>query len=115
MYEPSSGASDQYLNVELSSPAPSGGVTFDVVVEGGSAKLGVDADVVSEAGLVGMSIPQGHTYASFQVRVHPDDAPESPETLDFRLLNVRGNVAVLDDDATLTIVDYDTPVRIEPA
>ena len=112
-YEASWGDSDQHLSVELSSPAPSGGVTFDVVVVGGSAKLGVDADVVSEAGLVGMSIPHGQTSASFQVRVRADDIPEFPETLDFRLLNVRGNVAVLDDDATLTIVDYDTPVRVE--
>ena len=102
-----------YVTVELSSPAPAGGVTFDIVVEEGTAQRSVDVDVVDENGLTDMSIPQGHTYATFDVLVRADDLPESSETMRFHLRNVRGDVVVQDDDATLTIVDYDTPVPLE--
>ncbi|HSK08199.1 MAG TPA: M12 family metallo-peptidase, partial [Vicinamibacterales bacterium] len=101
-----------YVNVTLSSPAPAGGITFDVVVEAGSAVLGADAEVEPGFQLQGMAIPAGWTYASIPVRVHSDAIAEGPETIGFRLQNVRGSATVLDDHATLTIVDYDDKVRV---
>lgn len=101
------------MRVELSSPAPAGGITFDVVVEDGSAVLGTDADVEPGAQLVDVVIAQGQQVATVPVRVYADDLAEPSETLRFRLENVRGAVAVRDTDATMTIVDYDRTVRVE--
>lgn len=113
VYEYSRDQDEWSVSVELSSPAPPGGVTFDIEIEPGSAEVGVDAEVVSPAALRGVSLAEGRSYFAFNVRVFADDIPESSETIGFRLSNVQGNVVVRDDHATMTIVDYDRVVRVE--
>lgn len=107
------GSWDEIANVRLSSPAPAGGVTFDIEVEGGSAEPGVDFDLPPASELTGIVFAQGQSSHNFGIRLHSDDIHEPPETIKIRLTNVRGNVAVPDDEATMTIVDRGEKVHIE--
>lgn len=104
---------NEYVNVRLSSPAPAGGVTFDIVVDGGSAQPGVDFDLPAASELTGIVFNQGQSSYNFRIRLRSDDIHETPETIRFRVANVRGNVAVPDDAATMTILDRSDKVRLE--
>src|SRR5690606_7826495 len=62
------------FDVRLSSPAPAGGVRFDVaVVAGGTATPGVD---FTSASAVGQVIAAGQRDATFEVAVLPDTVIE---------------------------------------
>ena len=100
------------VHVRLSSPAPGGGITFDLAFEPGPATHGVDFEPWNAATLQDIVIPPGATSASVELRIFDDDAPEPTETAGIRLQDVRGAVTVLDDQATLGIVDDDRTVRV---
>ncbi len=96
--------------VALSKPADNP-VTFDVVINPGTAVPGVDFVMPT---IVGLSIPAGQTYTSFTVTVKGDDVIESDETFTAALVNVVGlpvaraqarGTILNDDNATLSIAD----------
>lgn len=101
-----SGVSATFL-VRLSSPAPAGGVNFEVALGGGAADPGEYS-----LGNWHTSIPEGYTEASFEVRTVPDTIAEPAETILVQLRNVQG-MEVFDGEAIVTIVDDDTTVPVD--
>lgn len=101
-----------YMPVRLSSPAPAGGVTFDIEIQAGSAQAGVDFDPPPAAELTGIFLAPGQMTHHVGIRILSDAIPEPPETISVRLKNVQGNVAVPDGEATMTILDRSEEVRV---
>src|SRR5690606_13775810 len=86
--EPYQGTASLNFSVRLSSPAPAGGVQFDVAtVAGGTATAG--SDFVSRA-VTAQVIPEGAREWTFTVDVLPDERTEGDEAVPVRLANVRG-------------------------
>lgn len=104
--------SNSRVFVSMSSPAPAGGITFDVVIEGASATPAVDFAVEPGAPMEDILIPEGRTSAEIPLRIYGDSLREGPETATFRLRNVRGDVVVVDDESTLFISDDDGTVTV---
>lgn len=77
------------FRLRLSTPAPAGGVSFDISTRDGSAIAG--ADYV--AGAERMSIPHGAMQADWQVPVVPDRSIEATETMEVVVSNVVGATA----------------------
>lgn len=96
------------FSVNLSSPAPAGGVSFDIATSDGSATSGIDYEPLS---MSGQTIPEGARSASFFVRVKPDTTIEPNETVRVALTNVTG-MAVYDAEAVGTILNDDPRVQI---
>jgi hypothetical protein len=96
--------------VQSSTPAPAGGIGFDLVQAGGSATSGVDYRFAPQRGLV---IAEGTRYAHLYValEVVGDDAIEGDETIGVRLENVTG-ASSPDPTATVTIIDDDPRVQL---
>ena len=67
------------FTVSLSTPAPAGGVTFDIATADGTATT-ADADYVTRS-LTGQTISAGNTSYTFDVTVNGDSAIESNETV----------------------------------
>ena len=110
--EPYQGPASLDFVVRLSSPAPAGGVTFDVAtVGGGTATAGLD--YVSHAA-TGQVIPEGEREWAFRVDVLPDERVEGDETVRVRLTNVRG-MQVYDAEAVGVIVDDDPRPKVAGA
>lgn len=107
--EPNEGSVQLNFVVRLSSPAPAGGVGFDIAtVGGGTATPG--SDYVARSG-TGQVIPEGEREWSFQVEVLPDLLVEGDETVHVRLSNVSG-MQVYDGEAVGVIVDDDPRVKV---
>ena len=112
-----SGGSQLYdFTVSLSSPAPAGGVTFDIATADGSATT-ADDDYMAES-LTGQSIAEGETTYVFSVIVNGDTDSEPDETFLVNVTNVTGaNVAdgqgvgtLVNDDLTNPCDDPFTPI-----
>lgn len=102
--EPYEGIASLRFPVRLSTPAPAGGVRFDVAtVSSGTATDGSDYVARSVTGQV---IPEGEREWMFNVDVLPDELVEGNETVNVRLSNVSG-MQVFDAEAVGVIVDDD--------
>lgn len=81
------------FTVSLNSPAPAGGVTFDIATADGTAQDGVpggeDTDYVAKTEL-GRTITAGNTTAGFTVTVNGDAIPEPNETFFVNVTNIVG-------------------------
>lgn len=107
--EPYEGFASLAFLVRLSSPAPAGGVQFDIgTVEGGTATSGAD---YRPAMLRARVIPEGEKEKWFLVDVLPDELVEDDETVMVQLSNVRG-MEVYDGEAVGLIVDDDPRVTV---
>lgn len=92
------------FTVSLSSPAPAGGVTFDIATADGTATA-ANADYTSRA-INGINIPAGGSSYTFDVSVTGDTAFEPTETFFVNVLNVTG-ANVTDGQGQGTIVNDD--------
>ncbi len=97
------------FDIALSSPAPSGGVTFDVVDTGaGTATLGVD---YSGLPLTTVSIAEGETSTQQSITVIGNDTDNGDQTLVMGFANPSGNLTLPGvgegDTHTLTILEDD--------
>ena len=110
--EGNSGTTTFTFTVSLTSPAPTGGVTFDLATADGTATV-ADNDYVADS-VTGATIPEGSSSYSFDVVVLGDTALEADEIFYVNVSNVTGADAadsqgagtILDDDAArLTIGD----------
>src|SRR5215470_7768444 len=108
--EGNSGAVSANFTVSLSSPAPMGGVTFDVATQDNSATT-ADNDYVAKS-LTSQTIPQGQQAYTFSVMVNGDTNVEPNETFFVNVTNVTGaNVAdgqgagtIVNDDFAITLI-----------
>jgi len=89
--------------VGLSSPAPAGGVTFDIATADGTATAGSDYAAVSLSAQV---IPAGSTLYNLDVTVHGDWTHEADETFLVNVSNVDG-ATILDGQGLGTIINDD--------
>ncbi|MGL4400502.1 MAG: Calx-beta domain-containing protein [Luteolibacter sp.] len=85
--EGNSGTTSFNFTVSLSSPAPTGGVTFDIATANDSAIAGSDYTAQS---LTSQTIPAGSTTYSFNVLVIGDTLNETDETFFVNVTNVTG-------------------------
>src|SRR5690606_10416481 len=107
--EPYQNAARLGFLVRLSTPAPAGGVRFDIAtVGGGSASPGIDYVARTVTGQV---IPEGERERLFEVAGLPDEGVEGDETLHARLSNISG-MPVFDFEALGVIVDDDPRAKI---
>ena len=97
----------QSLEVELSAPAPAGGVTVDYATAPGTALAG--SDYVHTSGQV--VIAEGQTTGAIDVEIVADDRDEPTQTFTVNLSNPT-NADLGDDSATVSITDDDTPPTI---
>lgn len=110
--EPYTGVATLNFPVRLSTPAPAGGVRFDIAtVNGGTATAGTDYVAKSVTGQV---IPAGEREWTFQVEVLPDTLVEGDETIRVQLANVSG-MTVFDSEAAGLIKDDDPRVKVSGA
>jgi hypothetical protein len=91
------------FTVSLSSPAPAGGVSFDVATVDGTATSG-NGDFTARS-LTGQSIPAGASSYTFDVAVTGDDVYEGGETFGVEVSNVTG--ATVGDGAAVGLVTND--------
>ena len=104
--EGNSGTNSYNFVAFMSSPAPVGGVSFDISTVDGTALAG--SDYVARS-LIGQSIPEGSSTFSFTVLVNGDTTVEPTEYFYVYVNNVKRAVpgdlgvgAIYDDDVTLT-------------
>jgi uncharacterized protein len=102
--EGDAGLATAHVTVRLTSPAGSGGVTFDVATADGSA-LAANADYVPLA-LAAQTIAEGATEAVVDVSVVGDTFVEANEAFAVVVGNVTG-ASVADDTGAVTIVNDD--------
>ena len=110
--EGDSGTTTFSFTVSLTSPAPTGGVTFDIATADGTATV-ADNDYAANS-VTGATIPEGGSTYTFDVLVFGDTVPEADEIFYVNVSNVagadptdsQGAGNILDDDAArLTIGD----------
>lgn len=89
--------------VQLSGPAPAGGIQFDLEVAGGTATPDID---YTPPAATGWGIAEGERSVDIFVDVIGDDDEEQDETLVLRLANVTG-AEVHDGEALGTILNDD--------
>jgi hypothetical protein len=104
--EGNSGTTTATFTVSLSTPAPAGGVSFDIATQNGSATA-ASGDYISKT-LAGQVIPAGEQSYSFEVIVNGDTALEPDETFLVNLSNVSG-ATVTDSQGVGTIQNDDQP------
>ncbi len=92
------------FTVSLNSPAPSGGVTFDIATADGTATI-ANNDYVSKS-TTGATIAAGNTTTPFNVTVNGDLLNEPDETFTVNISNVT-NAVVLDGQGLGTITNDD--------
>ncbi len=96
------------FTVRLSTPAPSGGVHFDIATSDGTAKANSDYEPRS---LISQFIPEGQSTYTFVVTVMGDSVVEPDETINVSVSNVVG-IEVFDAQAVGTIRNDDPEVRL---
>ncbi len=109
--EGDAGTATASFTVSLTSPAPVGGVTFDIATQDNSATT-ADSDYVSKS-LTGQSIAAGNSTYTFDVTVNGDTAIEGNETFFVNVTNVAGTI-VADGQGIGTITNDDvvlTPIH----
>ncbi|RYZ47853.1 MAG: hypothetical protein EOO14_22960, partial [Chitinophagaceae bacterium] len=104
--EGNSGSTTFTFTVSLSSPAPTGGVTFDIATADGSAIAG--SDYTAQA-ISGAAIPANASSYTFTVTVLTDAETEPDENFTVTISNVTG-ATVSDGQATGNILNDDWPV-----
>lgn len=108
--EGDSGSVTATFTVSLSSPAPPGGVTFDIATTDGtgpSPATVADNDYIAKS-LTGQTITSGNTTYLFNVDVNGDTNFESNETFFVNVTNVSG-ATVADGEGVGTIINDDCP------
>jgi subtilisin-like proprotein convertase family protein len=103
--EGNSGPTTYSFTVSLSSPAPAGGVTFDIATANNTATT-ANNDYVTKS-LTGQTIPEGSSNYTFDATVNGDNAIEADETFFVNITNVIG--ATLSDgqgEGTITNDDF---------
>nr|MCU0756942.1 hypothetical protein [Xanthomonadales bacterium] len=101
--EGNTGTTQFDFTVSLSSPAPAGGVSFDIATSNGTATAGSDYQSRS---LTGQSIAAGSSSYTFSVQVNGDRIQESNETFFVNVTNVAG-ATLLDAQGQGTIQNDD--------
>ena len=104
--EGNSGTTTYSFTVSLSSPAPAGGVTFDIATQDNTAIL-ADNDYVQHT-LTSQTIAAGNSTYNFDVTVNGDVAIEPSETFFVNVTNVTG-ATVNDGQGLGTIQNDDSP------
>jgi len=102
--EGDTGTTNFNFTVNLSAPAPAGGVTFDIATANGTATAGGN-DYVAKS-LTAQTIAAGNTTYSFTVVVNGDTAVEANETFFVNVTNVT-NAIVTDGQGQGTITNDD--------
>jgi hypothetical protein len=102
--EGDSGTTTASFAVSLSTPAPAGGVTFDIATSDGSAQA---PDDYTASSVTGATIPEGASSYTFDVSVN-GDTTEPDEIFSVDLSNVTG-VDPGDTHAVGTILNDDFP------
>ena len=113
--EGNSGTSNFVFTVSLSSPAPVGGVTFDIQSADGTATV-LDNDY-SELGQLGATIAEGDSSRVFMIVVNGDTTDEADETFVVNLTNVvgatvadaQGQATITNDDAATAVLSVSEP------
>ena len=104
--EGNAGTANFTFTVSLSSPAPDGGITFDIATADGTAST-TNSDYVAKT-LTSQTIPAGSSTYEFVVMVNGDTVRESNETFFVNVTNVSGTGSVVTDGQGLgTIVNDD--------
>jgi uncharacterized repeat protein (TIGR01451 family)/fimbrial isopeptide formation D2 family protein len=101
--EGNAGTTTYTFTVSLSSPAPAGGVTFDIATADGTATAPSDYTAKS---LTGQTIPAGSSTYTFDVLVNGDATPEPDETFFVNVTNAT-NAIVTDGQGLGSIVNDD--------
>jgi large repetitive protein len=104
--EGNSGTTNFTFTVSLSTPAPAGGVSFDIATTNNSATA--VSDYVARA-LTGQTIAAGSSSYSFTVAVNGDTAFESNESFFVDVTNVTGAVATVSRGTGLIANDDAAP------
>ena len=103
--EGDSGTTTASFAVSLSTPAPAGGVTFDIATSNDSADA---PDDYTAASATGATIPAGESTYTFNVSVNGDTTVEPDESFSVDISNVSG-VDHGDTHAVGTILNDDLP------
>lgn len=111
-FEGNSGTTSFTFTVSLGSPAPAGGVTFDIATADGTATT-ADNDYVQKS-LTGQTIPAGSSTYDFTVVVNGDHVVESDETFLVNITNVTG-ATVGDGQGLGTIQNEDSTFQLQSA
>jgi len=101
--EGNSGTTNFDFTVNLSAPAPAGGVTFDIATADGSATV-ANNDYVARS-LTGQTIAAGSSSYTFTVAVNGDTLSEPNEDFFVNVSNVSANVTVGDAQGRGTITN----------
>ncbi|MEK6279606.1 MAG: lamin tail domain-containing protein [Acidobacteriota bacterium] len=104
--EGNSGTKNFSFTVNLSAPASSGGVTFDIATQDNTATV-ANNDYIARA-LTGQSISAGQQSYAFDVTVNGDLDIEANETFFVNITNVNGAI-VSDNQGVGTIQNDDSP------
>ncbi|MDX6385386.1 MAG: hypothetical protein QOK48_2959, partial [Blastocatellia bacterium] len=104
--EGNSGTTTFAFTVSLSSPAPAGGVSFDIATQDNTATV-ANNDYVARS-LTAQTIPAGQQTYTFDVTVNGDMAVEPAETFFVNVTNVTGAL-VADGQGVGTISNDDSP------
>jgi uncharacterized protein YjdB len=105
--EGNSGATTFTFTVSLSTPAPTGGVTFDIATQDNTATV-ADNDYIARS-LTGQTIAAGTQTYNFDVTVNGDLNIEPNETFFVNVTNVSG-ATIADGQGVGTIQNDDSPV-----
>lgn len=108
--EGDSGTVTASFTVTLSTPAPVGGVTFDIATQNDTATT-ADNDYIAKS-LVGQTIPENATSYTFDVLVNGDTSFEPNETFFVNISNVTG-ADVADAQGVGTITNDDCPAAAD--
>jgi hypothetical protein len=92
------------FTVSSSLPAPSGGITFDIATQNGTA---VSTSDYAARSLTSQSIPAGQSSYTFDVTVNGDTLVEPVETFFVNISNVSANASVNDGQGQGTIQNDD--------
>src|SRR5262245_26265777 len=103
--EGDSGTTTASFAVTLSTPAPAGGVTFDIATSNDSA---VAPDDYTAASVTAATIPEGQSTYTFDVSVNGDTSVEPDESFSVDITNISG-VDPGDTHAVGTILNDDFP------
>jgi uncharacterized repeat protein (TIGR01451 family) len=101
--EGNAGTTTFTFTVNLSAPAPAGGVTFDIAT---ANSLAVAPGDYTAKSLLAQTIPAGSSTYTFDVLVNGDTTPETDETFFVNVTNVT-NAIVTDGQGLGTIVNDD--------
>jgi uncharacterized protein len=102
--EGNSGTTTFTFTVNLSAPAETGGVTFDIATADGTAVAPGDYTAKS---LIGQTIPEGSSSYTFDVLVNGDMAVEDDETFLVNVTNMAGGDSLVDGQGLGTILNDD--------